>query len=67
METARFRVTAAQNGGLAPLIITSVDIPEEFCRVIREADKTLIRELLEAGERLPFAELGERGRSIRIK
>lgn len=67
LETEKFRVTAATNGGVQPMVLTSVDVPEKYCRVIREPDKTFIRSLLEAGELLPFAELRERGRSIRIK
>jgi hypothetical protein len=69
METARFRVTAAQNGGIAPLHITAPleEIPDEFIEFVRKPMNPMIRELLESGERLPFAELGERGKSIRIK
>jgi hypothetical protein len=69
LETARFRVTAAQNGGLAPLIISVPleEVPDEFIEFVRKPMNPMIRELLEAGERLPFAELGERGKSIRIK
>ena len=69
LETPRFRVTAAQNGGVAPLTITAPleEIPDEFIEFVRKPMNPMIRELLEAGERLPFAELGERGKSIRIK
>jgi hypothetical protein len=69
METARFRVTAAQNGGVVPLIITAPleSIPDEFIEFVRKPMNPMIREMLEAGEALPFAELGERGKSIRIK
>ena len=69
LETARFRVTAAQNGGVAPLHITAPleEIPDEFIEFIRKPMNPMIREMLEAGEKLPFAELGERGKSIRIK
>ena len=69
LETARFRVTAAQNGGVAPLHITAPleEIPDEFIEFVRKPMNPMIREMLEAGEKLPFAELGERGKSIRIK
>ena len=69
LETPRFRVTAAQNGGLAPLIITAPleEIPDEFIEFVRKPMNPMIRELLEGGEKLPFAELGPRGRSIRIR
>lgn len=69
LETDRFRVTAATNGGVQPLTITEPPeaIPDEFVELRREPLKAAIRRALEAGEFLPFAELGERGRSIRIK
>lgn len=69
LDTRRFRVTAAQNGGLAPLIISAPleEIPDEFIEFVRKPMNPMIRELLEAGESLPFAQLGERGTSIRIK
>jgi hypothetical protein len=69
IETARFRVTAAENGGVLPLTITAPveQIPDEFVEFVRKPMNSVIRELLEAGEQLPFAELGERGKSIRIK
>ena len=69
LETARFRVTAAQNGGVAPLHITAPleEIPDEFIEFVRKPMNPMIREMLEAGETLPFAELGPRTKSIRIK
>lgn len=69
LETPRFRVTAAANGGVRPLTFLALpdQIPDEFIEFVRKPMNGVIRELLEAGESLPFAELGERGRSIRIK
>jgi hypothetical protein len=69
LETDRFRVTAAANGGVAPLIIDWE--PERLPEILQltriEANKKAIRETLESGIELEFARLGERGRSIRIK
>lgn len=42
-------------------------LPEQFQRVSIEADTKAIREALEAGQQLPFAHLGDRGSSLRIK
>lgn len=71
LETARFRLTHAMNGGVLPLILEAApeDIPEEFQikRVVVDIDKETIRHLLEKGEELEFAKLGERGSSLRIK
>ena len=69
LETARFRISAQANGGVQPLAITqpAESLPDEFVELRREPLKGLIREMLEAGETLPFAELLPRGRSIRIR
>lgn len=71
IETARYRLTLATNGGKAPLIVDEsvciLDIPDEYLEWSAEPDRVKIREALEAGESLPFARLGERGQSIRIK
>jgi len=69
LETDSYRLSIAKNGGLAPLIFTvePEEIPDEFIRIVREPINPLIRELLEAGESLSFAELGTRGTHLRIK
>ena len=71
VETARYKLSLAANGGKAPLVISdsilATDLPERFSRVTVEPNTTAIREALEAGEELDFARLGERGTSIRIK
>ena len=56
-------------GGAAPLILAEEDatkLPEEFQRIKVEANKTAIREALEAGRELPFALIGERGQYLKI-
>lgn len=71
VETDRFRITLANNGGKLPLKFrdgfTIDDCPPEFQRVKMEPDTEKIRAALESGASLPFASLGERGSSIRIK
>jgi len=68
METARFRVSVANNGGLAPLLIDDgAEIPEAYQRVVREPDKTALRDALEKGVELDGVRLGQRGTSLRIK
>ena len=58
-----------KNGGKAPLTIREDDVPKEYQRteVKSVPDKAKIREALEAGKDLPFAELGERGSHLVIK
>jgi hypothetical protein len=71
LETARYRLTLAKNGGKAPLIlkdgVSPTELPEHFQKLSIDPDTTAIREALERGEQLDFAVLGERGTSIRIK
>jgi len=71
VETARYRLSLAKNGGKAPLILKDgvlpTELPEHFQRVSIEPNAAAIREALERGEQLDFAQLGARGTSIRIK
>lgn len=71
LDTARYRLSLAKNGGKAPLILKDgVEpnvLPERFQKVSIDPNTTAIREALERGERLDFAQLGERGTSLRIK
>ncbi|NJL98656.1 MAG: siphovirus Gp157 family protein [Synechococcaceae cyanobacterium SM2_3_2] len=71
LETDRYKVTLAKNGGKAPLVITAdtSDLPDDYTQteLLVKPDKEAIREALEQGQELPFAHLGERGSSIRIK
>lgn len=71
VETPRFRVSLARNGGKTPvaLSVPPEDLPEELCfvRVSYVADTETIRARLEAGALLPYATLGERGYHVRIK
>ncbi|MDX2212597.1 MAG: siphovirus Gp157 family protein [Oculatellaceae cyanobacterium bins.114] len=70
IETDRYRLTLANSGGKAPLLLDEMpidDFPPQFVKVLREPDKDAIREALETGQELDFARLGERQQSIRIK
>lgn len=67
----RFTWSIVKNGGKAPVIyeddFNPLNIPEQFQMWDVQADKALIREVLESGTELPFARLGERGESLRLK
>ena len=71
LETDRYKLQIQRNGGKAPLILKDSlspnELPESFQKVIIEPNITAIREALEAGKYLDFAQLGDRGTSIRIK
>ena len=56
-----------KNGGLLPVIVDDVEIPEEYQKITIEANKEAIRDALDQGKELSFARYGERGESIRIK
>ncbi len=71
VETARYKLSYQRNGGKAPLIlkdgVPATDLPERFQKVSIDPNTSAIREALEAGEVLEFAQLGERGTTLRIK
>lgn len=72
-ETRRFRVTLAKHGGKVPLSVDDQfklhpeNAPEEYQKHRVDIDNEAVRGALEAGTTLPWARLGERGQSIRIK
>lgn len=68
VETRRYKLTVARSGGKPPVVL-KVDpeaLPQEFQRLRVDADLESIREALERGESLDFADLGERGFHLRI-
>lgn len=71
VETARYTISTAKQGGKLPLIIDeeypAVDLPEHYQKVSIEPDTQAIRAALEEGATLPFARLGTRAESLRIK
>ena len=60
-----------KNGGKAPLNIDedmpAISLPEEYQLWDVKPNKEVIRQDLEAGKELPYARLGERGESLRLK
>ena len=68
-ETTRYRITLAMNGGKLPLLVDPELLSEEYINEVISyvPDTDLIRGLLESGQEVPGAMLGERGCSIRIK
>lgn len=71
VETARFTVSLAKNGGKQPLDIRCgvEDLPAWAVKreTVVSVDKDAIRARLDAGEPLDFASLMERGTRINIK
>ena len=59
-----FKIQA--NGGKRKLDIHS-DVPDKYQKIVYEPDTDKIRAVLEAGEKLDFAVLQERGEHLRIK
>lgn len=66
VETPRYRIALARNGGKRPLDIHG-EVPSDFLQIKAEPDKDKIRAALEAGQTLPFAILMDRGNRISIK
>lgn len=67
VDTGLFHFTIAKKVGVKPLVIDG-DVPAQYCKVVYEPDKALIREAIEQdGEVLDFAHLEERGEYLRIK
>lgn len=69
IDTPRFRLSVAQNGGVRPLVVTCdpTSLPKELQKVTVDADRAAIRAALEAGATVDGCSLEERGTSLRIK
>jgi len=69
LETDRYTVSIVGNGGKQPLLLAEADVPPDWMRTVTkvEPDRERIRASLEAGEALPFATLGDRGRRLSIR
>ena len=67
IKTALHTIKLVGNGGKQPMDINEDKVPDSFKRVVLETDKEKIREALEKGETLDFAELKPRGRHVAIK
>lgn len=71
VDTARFRISVAGNGGKTPIRLSvepdALPVAYRIETVVRKADMEAIREALEAGESLSFAEMLPRGSHLRIR
>lgn len=70
LNTDRFRVSVARNGGKLPLLIErGVEIPALYMvtETTEIADKDLIRDALERGVEIAGCRLGERGTRLDIR
>ncbi len=69
VNTARYRLSIAKNGGKTPIFLSvePEQLPPAYQRTRIEADLEAIRTTLGTGEKLVFAQLIERGTSLRIK
>lgn len=71
LETPRFTVSLARNGGRLPLLLDldPEQLPASYRseRVTYTPDQEAIRAALDAGEVLAFARYGDRGQSLRIR
>lgn len=71
VQAGTWQISIAKNGGKAPIVwadgIRVDDLPAEFVKVEKSLDTQAVRQALEKGETLGFAEFGERGESLRIK
>ena len=68
-KTDLFSFNIAKNGGKAPLIldVPEKDVPRDWCKAEWKPDMDIIRQSIEDGEDIDFAQIGERGTSLRIK
>ena len=64
-KTALFSFNIQKNGGVKPVELQG-DVPSAWLKP-GAPDMAKIREYLEAGNSLPFATLGDRGESLRIR
>lgn len=68
IETDRYAVSVVGNGGKVPLLVDS-EVPAEWTKTVTKTapDTERIRLAIEAGQTLPFARLGERGKRLAIR
>lgn len=74
LKAGIWNISIAKNGGKAPLVwkidpneLDLDTLPEKYVKRTETINTAAVRETLEAGGFLSFAELGERGESLRIK
>lgn len=66
VEAGDYTISVQKNGGVLPLNITG-RVPESFCKITIEPDNGKIRQAIEEGKNISFANLGERGSHIVIR
>lgn len=74
VKAGTWQISIAKNGGKAPIVwkiepedLDLETLPEKYVKRTETINTATVRETLEAGGFLSFAELGERGESLRIK
>jgi hypothetical protein len=71
VETDRYRVSVAANGGKLPLVIDDeLSLAAPYWREVpayKEIDRDAVRQALERGEAVAGAHMGERGRRLSIR
>ena len=72
LDTGKYKLKIVGNGGMQPIEVTEIidDIPEEYIRIKKEADKKAIGEYLKnlpEDVEVPWAHLLPRGRHLSIK
>lgn len=65
-KTDLFSFSVVKNGGKTPLVFTG-DVPKSYSKVKYDPDTEKIREALDAGKKLKFAEYGEKGEHLNIR
>ncbi|MCC2166137.1 siphovirus Gp157 family protein [Gallintestinimicrobium propionicum] len=65
LKTDFYSFAICKNGGVAPMEVDEVAVPDDYMKKIPDMSK--IREALTEGKVLPFATLKERGEHLRIK
>ncbi len=66
LPTDHYKLSVAKNGGKQPLDVYG-KVPDKYMKIIYQPDTDRIRKALEAGERLDFAVLSERGTHLNIR
>lgn len=61
------KAKVVSNGGVLPLIVDDVELPEEYQKIEVKPNNDAIRNALESGKKLPFARYGERSVHLNIK
>ena len=68
LETERYKITVAGNGGKQALEVNTIatELPEEFQKIVVEADADKIRDAIADGKEVKGCKLLPRGTHLRI-